>query len=118
MFRCDRNIHRYGDLSGCITHAVDGNAGDAEPELAGSWQRQFDGSLCGGLASTKLPVWNDARRGLPWALVAEEPTVDRWTLTRWWSYVGSLNRWRPDQSAALEYVDDDHRRTTVSANKG
>jgi hypothetical protein len=71
-----------------------------------------------GLAGAKLSVWSDARRGLLWALVAEEPTVDRCTLTRWWSCVGSLNRWRPDRSAALEYVDDDHRRTTVSANKG
>jgi hypothetical protein len=32
--------------------------------------------------------------------------------------VGSLNRWCPDRSAALEYVDDDHRRTAVPANEG
>jgi hypothetical protein len=71
-----------------------------------------------GLAGAKPPVWRDARRGLLLARVAEEPTVDRCTLTRWRSCVGSLNRWRPDRSAALEYVDDDHRRTTVPANKG
>jgi hypothetical protein len=71
-----------------------------------------------GLAGAKLPVWSDARRGLLLALVAEEPTVDRCTLTRWRSCVGSLKRWCPDRSAALEYVDDDHGRTAVPANKG
>jgi len=32
--------------------------------------------------------------------------------------MGSLNRSCPDRSAALEYVDDDHRRTAVPANEG
>ncbi len=86
------------------------------------WQDRGSGSEAYrdvlGLAGAKLPLWSDARRGLLWARVAEEPTVDRCTLTRWRSCIGSLNRRRPDRSAALEYVEDDHRRTAVSANKG
>src|SRR5258707_655805 len=58
------------------------------------------------------------RRGLLLALVAEEPTVDVCILTRWRSCVGSCNRRCADRSAALEYVDDDHRRTAVPANEG